>query len=110
MPLPLPLPFLRLRDWLRRLYTTLHGNGPGLLFFEGAAQGMTPGEEETFQQKLAAVAAETQTHMARAKIARALLPPAAVLLRRYKSAGPSLRRSTGWASNPTGAPLCTAKL
>lgn len=41
--MPLPLSFLRLRDWLRRLYT-MHGNGSGLLFFDGAVQGMTPGE------------------------------------------------------------------
>ena len=80
--LHLPLSFLRRRDWLRKVYTTLHGNGRGLTFFAAAIQGMTPAAEAQFQEKLATATAETQTDMALQQIWQALPAAAASLLQR----------------------------
>ena len=60
----LSIDFFKERDRLRRVYTTLHGNGRGLTFFAAAIRDLDAVEEEAFLIKLAHAAAESQTEMA----------------------------------------------
>ncbi len=56
--------FYRDKRRLRRIYTTLHGNGRGLTLFAAAVQSLGAVQEELFLQKLAQAEADMQTDMA----------------------------------------------
>jgi hypothetical protein len=68
------------RDWRRKVYDVLHGNGRGLTFFAGAVADMDMAEEVAFLAKLAEATAETQTDMAIEATVAHLPPEAKALL------------------------------